>query len=285
MMRPASRVTRGKALLNTDSKLERLLAQHLDRVLIVDHTPAAARMLADLIQNIHRGEIMPANSTALGLSLAQTRDPQIIFTEYAGPEIDGVAFTKALRRSSFSCRKVPVIMVTGQATPAAILGARDSGVHEFLRKPYNNADLVRRLEAALLKPRGWVEGVGYLGPDRRRFNSAEFKGSRKRRSDSAESKEEAAALQALRIVVSAMGAIETDPKQAYRALCTQAVDLQRAAARIGNESLYAAAVELQHQLNAIGSPGRINRAELEPFARRLLTFLPKNQDQAARPAA
>ena len=272
-------------MLTTDTKLDAALAPHLARVLIVDQTPAAARMLSDLLHNIRRGQVWTANSTAAAISMAQTADPQIIFVEYAGPDLDGLAFTKALRRSSFSCRKVPVIMVTGQATPGAILGARDSGVHEFLRKPYTNKDLVRRLEAALLRPRGWVEAVGYIGPDRRRFNSAEFRGARKRRTDAAKSSEEACALQALRIVAAAVGAIETDPHQAFRSLGVQSVDLQRAAAIMGDESLRAAAADLQRQLTAIGSGERLSRAELEPCARKLLAFLPKADAETGRSAA
>jgi DNA-binding response OmpR family regulator len=271
--------------LITDAKLDQVLAPHLARVLILDQTPSAARMLTDLLNNIRRGEVWLASTTASAVSMAQTADPQIIFAEYSGPDLDGLAFTKALRRSSFTCRKVPVIMVTAQATPAAILGARDSGVHEFLRKPYTYKDLVRRLEAALIRPRGWVESIGYIGPDRRRFNSAEFRGARKRRSDSAKSDEEASALQALRIVASAVGAIETDPAQALRSLCVQAKELQKAASVIGNEPLRAAAVELQRQLDGIGTPDRLRRAELEPFARKLLAFLPQSEAATARPAA
>nr|6SFT_A Chain A, Two-component receiver protein CleD [Caulobacter vibrioides NA1000] len=33
------------------------------------------------------------------------------------------------------------------------------------------------------KPREWVEAVAYVGPDRRRFNSADYKGPRKRKAD------------------------------------------------------------------------------------------------------
>jgi CheY-like chemotaxis protein len=272
-------------LISSDTKLDQALAPHLSSVLIVDPTTSAARMLSEILHNIRRGKVWTAATTAQAISMLQTTEPQVIFAEYSGPDLDGLAFTKALRRSNYACRKAPVIMVTAQSTPAAILGARDAGVHEFLRKPYTYKDLARRLEAALLRPRGWVEAVGYIGPDRRRFNSAEFKGARKRRTDDAKSAEEATALQALRIVASAVDAIERDPKQAYRSLCAQASDLKRAAAVIGNEPLRAASVELESKLMAIGAPERLNREELEPFARKLLAFLPKDTSVPAGRAA
>ena len=275
-------------MLISDSKLERALAPHLERVLIVDHAPASTRMLIELLHNIHRGKVWNGTSTAQAVSMAQTANPQIVFTDYLGPDIDGLAFTRALRRSGFTSRKVPVIMVTAQATPGAILGARDSGVHEFLRKPYTNKDLLRRLEAALLRPRSWVEAVGYIGPDRRRFNSGEYQGARKRRSDTTQNSDEADAVQALRIVASAVNAIETDPQQAFRSLKAQAEDLQHAASAMGNQALKSAAEELQAKLAAVGSPERMTPADLEPLRRRLMAFLPTaaaKPAQASRPAA
>jgi hypothetical protein len=81
-----------------------------------------------------------------------------------------------------------------------------------------------------LKPRDWIEAVAYVGPDRRRFNSADYKGPRKRKADAAGTP--AARLsQALRIVKSAATALDTDPAQARRALAAQAVELQARSAR------------------------------------------------------
>ena len=74
-----------------------------------------------------------------------------------------------------------------EATAASINGARNAGVHEFLLKPYTAGDLFKRVENVMLKPRPWIEAVMYVGPDRRRFNSGEFAGAKKRRSDGAPS--------------------------------------------------------------------------------------------------
>jgi hypothetical protein len=84
-------------------------------------------------------------------------------------------------------------MVTAEATPSSIGGARNSGVHEFLRKPYTAGDLFRRVENVVLKPRDWIEAQMYVGPDRRRFNSEDYGGSKKRRADAAKAAEMAQA--------------------------------------------------------------------------------------------
>jgi DNA-binding response OmpR family regulator len=187
--------------------------------------------------------------------------------------LDGCRLTRLIRRSDLDCREVPVIMVTAEATAAAIMGARDAGVHEFLRKPYTMKDLLRRLEAVSLKPRDWVEAVQYVGPDRRRFNSAEYAGPRKRRSD-VEVTSDAA------IVRAAAGSLKTDWAQARRALLAQAAMLQKVGRSSVNPGLTEAAAALARELPAEGQP---NWRALEASIVAILRYMPK--DAAASRAA
>jgi CheY-like chemotaxis protein len=170
-------------LFNANPKTLARLAPRLQRVLIVDPNAASARLLADLAKEMGAREIHFAPTQPRALALVRDLDPQMIFTEFSGPELDGVEFTRSVRRSSFAARKCPIIMVTAEATAASIIGARNAGVHEFLRKPYTAGDLFRRMENVITKPRDWIEAQMYVGPDRRRFNSGEFAGTRKRRAD------------------------------------------------------------------------------------------------------
>ena len=176
-------VAGGRQVFNIDAKLVRVFAPFLARVLIVDPSPGPARMLGEILRDISPGEVWTAATTPAALKLAEATNPLLIFVEYQGEGLDGLSLTRKLRRSAFGCRMAPVIMTTSQATPAAILGARDAGVHEFLRKPFTTGDLVKRLDAVTRQPRRWIEATDYVGPDRRRFNSAEYQGSRKRRGD------------------------------------------------------------------------------------------------------
>lgn len=260
------------SVFNADPKIISRMAPHLQRVLVVDSQPAATKLLQDLLRSLVTCQVFSASSDAKAIQAARAVDPQIIFLEHSGPEIDGARLARALRRSDLSCRKAPIIMVTGEATAQAILGARDAGVHEFLRKPYTIKDLVRRLEAVALKPRDWVEAVHYVGPDRRRFNSGEYAGPRKRRSDSRKTPDQDRILQALKITRAAMAAVETDWMQARRALLAQAADLQKAAVSVGDLKLMDAAVNLN---KAVGET--LDRAKLEPAVAAITAFLPKEE--------
>lgn len=199
-------------------------------------------------------------------------NPQIVFTEYLGPNLDGLGFVRALRRSLMPCRKAPVILMTTEATAQTINAARDAGVHEFLRKPFTLGDLTKRLEAVTLRSRSWVEAIEYIGPDRRRFNSAEFVGVRKRKSDGQSSGPAGRAKQALQILAAAMKAIDTDPMQALRAMAAQVQELQAVAVQTNNAPLGYAALQLDQALRTATREGRISRRDFEAFALALAQF-------------
>lgn len=252
------------------------MAPLMQRVLIIDPAPASVRLLSDLLRDIGPCQVWTAPDAGRGYALANQVNPHIIFVEQ-NAAVDGAAFTRKLRRSDLNCRKAPVIMVTSEATAATILGARDSGVHEFLRKPYTAKDLMRRLEAVTLRGRDWVEAVNYVGPDRRRFNSGDYTGPLKRGMDANETPEEGRILQALKILRAAITAIDIDPKQALRAMLTQAVELQAAAVAIKDANLKAAAARLHAKLTQ-ASGRAVPKEELQTYLADLWTFAPGQDD-------
>lgn len=267
-------------MLAVDEKTKTKMAAQLRRILVVDSTPSAVRMLAELLRSVTTGQVYHAPTIEQGLKMARSCDPHVIFVEQAQGVNDAAAFTRGLRRSELRCRKAPVIVVTSEATAGAIIAARDAGAHEFLRRPYTIKDLVRRLEAVTLHPRDWVEAVHYIGPDRRRFNSGDYKGVRKRKSDAKATPDQARILQALKIVRAAALAIESDPMQARRALATQAADLQKMAVTVADMKLVEAAAGLA---KCVAPDQPLTFANLKPYVDKLATFIPA--EEQARPAA
>ena len=218
------------------------------RVLIVDPNPHAARLLTDIMKGLGARDIVVQLEEKRALKAAEELEPGIVFTERTGDGLDGESLARALRRSHMNCRRAPIIMVTAEATARTILGARDSGVHEFLRKPFTSADLFKRVENVALKPRDWVEAVGYVGPDRRRFNSGEFSGPRKRKADrsaTGAAGNVAAKDQAMRILGAALDQFDSDPMQAVRAIREQAATLKMLAMKVSDSRLAVAVGALE----------------------------------------
>ncbi len=172
-------------MFNVDSKVRAQLATRLQRVLLVDPHLGTIHLLNDLFKALGVAERAAASSTEKAFETATELGPQLILTEVAGPNLNGLDLVARLRRSTLECRQAPIIVLSADATAASIKGARDAGAHEFLCKPFTAGALFKRVENVILKPRPWIEATMYVGPDRRRFNSGEFEGDKKRRADAA----------------------------------------------------------------------------------------------------
>lgn len=231
------------------------------RVLIVDPTTASARLLQDILKTMGGREVIIESEEQRALDHARELEPGLIFTERSGTRLDGEQLARKIRRSNLSCRRAPIIMMTADATASSIKGARDAGIHEFLRKPFTSADLFRRVLNVALKPRDWIEAVGYVGPDRRRFNSGEYAGPQKRKADKPANAAAAALAvkdQAMRILAASLAQFDTDPLQAVRAIRQQAETLQGLAVRTSDARLAVAAAGLEGCL----ATDRLTRASL-----------------------
>jgi DNA-binding response OmpR family regulator len=268
-------------LFNADAKVIQRMSPLLQRVLVVDPQPSSARLIGELMRDISRSQVWVAETNEKGLRLANSYDPHIIFVELKAGDVDGVVFTRALRRGHTAARYAPVIMVTGQATAAGILAARDAGVHEFLRKPFTLKDLLRRLEAVTLRQRDWVEAVNYVGPDRRRFNSGDYSGALKRRSDNQATPDSEKLAQALKILRSAIAAVSSDPGQAMRAMQAQVTELRKCGMSVADLKLTTAAIDFGRYLDEVEKKGPpYEEGALSAKAAPLLAYMPKEAEAA-----
>ena len=269
-------------VVSAEAKIIQRIGALMQRVLIIDPLPASTRLLSELLRDVCHCQIWTAPDVARGMALAERIDPHLVFVEQC-PTLNGAAFCRDLRRSDFAGRKAPVIMISSEATTSAILRARDSGAHEFLRKPYTIKDLMRRLEAVTLRRRDWIEGVDYIGPDRRRFNSGDYVGPLKRRVDHIQTPDDARLAQALRILKAAVAAVDRDPRQVLRAMLAQADELAFVAKSKSDPKLRAAANALGQRLGAPDAL-RLRARDLEPLLADLWAYLPA-EPSASRSAA
>jgi CheY-like chemotaxis protein len=250
-------------------------ALKFERILVIDPNTASAKMLANLLRSLWpAAQIYGASNHKKAMVLSGEVLPQLVFVESTGPELDGATFARAFRRSDYACREAPIIMISGDATAAQILGARDSGVHEFMRRPYTLGDLQKRLEAVSGRPRDWIEAVHYIGPDRRRFNSADYKGPTKRRTDGPVKTQKLS--QALKIIQSAVGAVDSDPVQAARALTTQArIIIELSANQEPYRRLLSAAQVMQTYLHNAAQTGQpLAKDQVGTFAANIILVAP-----------
>ena len=150
-------------MFNDDRKLIERMAPALKRVLLIDPSAAGSRMLADLMRSLTHCQVWVAPTAGTAMDLLKGVDPQIIFIAHAvRGGVAGIEFTRRLRRSEAVSRQAPVIMILAQPTAAAVLGARDAGVHDNTLQHVLEVLVIRALLGSTLGT-GLVPVVGLAG--------------------------------------------------------------------------------------------------------------------------
>ena len=87
-------------------------------------------------------------------ALKKTRliSPDLIVLDLKLPGINGFDVCETLRKDSLTA-SMPIVMVTGWGSQCARLAGFDSGVDEFLTKPFKEEELVSKVDK-LLQARG-----------------------------------------------------------------------------------------------------------------------------------
>ena len=99
---------------------------------------------------------------------------------------------------------------------------------------------------------------------RRRFNAVEYLGKKKRGSDRVVLCPHSERItQALKIMKTAIEALDAKPQQAVRALYAQADEIREAAAALGNHSMGIAAQTLRSYLDTATRGGKFDRAQFK----------------------
>lgn len=122
-------------------------ANEVSRLLIVDDDIALARSLQQLTELVgYQVKVCHRGVDALALLAAESFD--LLLLDLVMPGMDGHAVIDHVRRDF---PKVPIIVVTATGTVSEAAQSLEKGVYDFLRKPYEPAELLRTIENALAK--------------------------------------------------------------------------------------------------------------------------------------
>lgn len=110
-------------------------------VLLVDDDPEICQFLSLLLELEGFAPIV-ASRAQDALELALRHRPAAALIDVAMPEVDGFEVCRRLRRSGL---RSPVLVISARPGQDLAVRAGEAGADEFIRKPFDNADLVSRL--------------------------------------------------------------------------------------------------------------------------------------------
>lgn len=119
------------------------------RVLIVDDEKVILDLTGIILRN--RGyQVYTALSAQEGLETIERERPELVLLDYMMPNMDGLT---ALREIKRLYSDTYVIMFTGKGSEEIAVELMKAGASDYILKPFNNQDLVERIES-VLKLRG-----------------------------------------------------------------------------------------------------------------------------------
>lgn len=113
-------------------------------VLIVDDEARLREMLHMILENRHY-KVLEATNGQEAINIARDLSPDLILMDVMMPIMDGLISCKKIREFS----KCPIIMLTAKGEDYDQVNGFESGVDDYIIKPFTPMVLVARVEAAL----------------------------------------------------------------------------------------------------------------------------------------
>jgi two-component system KDP operon response regulator KdpE len=114
------------------------------RILVVDDEPQLIRVLHTGLKS--RGyEVRSAADGEAGLATFSEWRPDLVITDLAMPNVDGLEFCRRLRAIS----QVPIIVLSAKGEEKTKVEALDIGADDFVTKPFGIDELLARIRASL----------------------------------------------------------------------------------------------------------------------------------------
>lgn len=113
-------------------------------VMIVEDEPDAAKLFAEMMR-ISGFRVLKTYAGMPAMTLLAQEKPDVVILDIMMPDISGLEILRYMRREP-ELASIPVIVVSGMATPTDIRNGLDAGASVYLTKPVGYIDLKNAVE-------------------------------------------------------------------------------------------------------------------------------------------
>jgi len=139
------------------------------RILVIDSNMPVRNLIRSILLDLGFGVVDAAKDTEEAWTMYHENRPDTILLDWRLDDTEALNFVRRIRMElGGSAQRVPVIIMTGHTNKERVMLARDTGVTEFLIKPFTINALVKHFTNLIEKPRDFVKAPSFVGPDRRR---------------------------------------------------------------------------------------------------------------------
>ncbi|MFZ0391596.1 MAG: response regulator, partial [Calditrichia bacterium] len=121
---------------------------HSESILIVEDNPDVRAYIRELLEGGY--QVIEAPHGRAGIHRAQETIPDLIITDVMMPEMDGYAFSKEIRQNEKTSH-IPLIMLTAKAGLDDKIEGLETGVDDYLTKPFSAKELQVRVKNLILQ--------------------------------------------------------------------------------------------------------------------------------------
>lgn len=117
------------------------------KILVVDDQPDNVFILQDRLQ--HEGfKVVTAYDGETSITKTEKENPDLILLDIMMPKMSGLEVCKKLSQNP-STKNIPIIIVTALTSSKDIEEGFNSGAFDYIKKPFNRAELLARINSAL----------------------------------------------------------------------------------------------------------------------------------------
>jgi len=123
------------------------------KILIADDDALNRKLLADVL-GAREHKLLLAEDGRQAVDCAKAEHPDLILLDLRMPVMDGFEALELLKADSETA-SIPVWVVTADAMPEILAKAKDAGSDQYITKPLNIVEIVKRIDA--ISPRQGTE--------------------------------------------------------------------------------------------------------------------------------